>query len=113
MAKNKITIAAAISLAILALALLTLRILLWRGGSKILIVMVRYLALLQAKTIRTLGDCFAEDTTLMRNFSILAWDNAPTGQPVPGLPFHKRWRLEEWRSAVSAKRWAAAGDVRP
>ena len=71
------------------------------GGSKILIVMVWYQALLQAKTIRTLGDCFVEDT------------NAPTGQPVPGLPFRKRWRLEEWRSAVGAKRRAAAGDTRP
>src|ERR1700744_2784800 len=62
-------------------------------GSKILIVMVRYQTLLQdSKTIRTLGDCFAEDPSLTENFSILVWDNTPITQPVPELPFPIEFR---------------------
>src|ERR1700748_393700 len=65
------------------------------GGeaAKILIVMVRYGTLLQdSKTMRTLGECFAEDAALIHNFSILVWDNTPLGQAVPELPFPIEYR---------------------
>ena len=71
-------------------------------GSKILIVMVRYQTLLQdSKTIRTLGDCFAEDPSLLEDFSILVWDNTPVAQPVPVLPFPIEYRHSDENVGVA------------
>ncbi len=63
------------------------------AGSKILIVVVRYGTLLEdSETIRTLGDCMAQDVELARHFSTLVWDNTPVAQPVAGLPIPIEYR---------------------
>jgi GT2 family glycosyltransferase len=62
-------------------------------GTKILIVVVRYQTPLEdSETMRTLAACLAEDAELGEKFSTLVWDNTPTGQQVPALPFAIEYR---------------------
>jgi GT2 family glycosyltransferase len=63
------------------------------AASKILIVVVRYGTLLEeSETIRTLGDCMAQDAELARHFSTLVWDNTPVAQSIAGLPIPIEYR---------------------
>src|ERR1700743_926850 len=75
----------------------------------ILIVVVRYRMLLEdSQTMRTLRGCLASGAELGKNFSILVWDNTPTGLPVgqsgqsvSGLPVAMEYRHSEENAGVA------------
>ena len=73
-----------------------------RTGSKILIVVVRYLTPLQeSQTIQTLCSGLAGDLELERNVSTLIWDNSPAPQSVSELPIQVEYRHSDENVGVA------------
>lgn len=71
-------------------------------GSKILIVVVRYLTPLQeSQTIQTLCSGLSGDLELERNVSTLIWDNSPAPQSVSELPIQVEYRHSDENVGVA------------